>query len=123
MIAVRAIALLASVGSAAAAFCEDYAANECAVVFDGCADAFAAMPAGGDTDDDLTDAGTQACVTAHLALTDSADSAHCAHARGGQLHGRRLPRASASASARQSRFAPPTRPANASKSHSTCIRF
>jgi hypothetical protein len=84
MVAVRAITLLASVGSAAAAFCDDYAASECAVVFDGCADAFAAMAAGdADAGNDLTEEGTQACVTAHLALVDSADSAHCEHARGG----------------------------------------
>ena len=67
----RAAALLARAGMAAADFCQDYDASVCADAFTDCSGAYAAM-----------DATTQACVATHLTYVDASDSAHCAHARG-----------------------------------------
>ena len=68
------------------AFCADYATSCGAETFEGCAEAFANMPVGdGDPTNDVTEAGTQACVIAHLSLVAGTghDSPHCEHARGG----------------------------------------
>ena len=67
----RVATLLAGTGMTAAAFCDDYAASDCADAFTDCSGAYAAM-----------DTTTQACVATHLGLVDASDSAHCAHARG-----------------------------------------
>jgi hypothetical protein len=64
-------------------FCEDYAASDCTDAFTDCATVYAAMPTGdADASNDASEAGTQACVAAHLAMVDAADSVHCGHARG-----------------------------------------
>ena len=68
-------ALLACVGAAAADFCTDYAASDCAATpfhaTHSCSAHF-----------DMITVAQQSCVIYHLNAVDSNTSAHCAHARG-----------------------------------------